>query len=41
MIKESGLEKEDAVFTEVVPAGDYFMKVIMKDQIFRILDLYI
>jgi len=39
MIKESGLEIEKANFREVVPAGDYFIKVIKKGQTFRILDL--
>ena len=39
MIKESALVAEQAVFREVVPAGDYFMKVVKKGQTFRILDL--
>ena len=39
MIKESELIIDKAKFREVVPAGDYFMKVINKDQTFRILDL--
>ena len=39
MIKESSLVKENANFSEVVPAGDYFIKVIKKGQTFRILDL--
>ncbi len=39
MIKESNLVAEDAVFREVVPAGDYFMKVVKAGQTFRILDL--
>lgn len=39
MIKESALQAEQAVFREVVPAGDYFMKVVKAGQTFRILDL--
>jgi len=39
MIKESALVADNASFREVVPAGDYFMKVVKKGQIFRILDL--
>jgi urea carboxylase-associated protein 1 len=39
MIKESQLKIDDACFREVVPAGDYFMKVVEKGQTFRILDL--
>lgn len=39
MIKESPRAIEDACFREVVPAGDYFMKVVKKGQTFRILDL--
>ena len=39
MIKESTLTVDNASFREVVPAGDYFMKVIKKGQIFRILDV--
>ncbi len=39
MIKESHLQPEDAVYREVVPAGDYFMKVVKAGQTFRILDL--
>ena len=39
MIKESALTAEQAVFREVVAAGDYFMKVVKKGQTFRILDL--
>ena len=38
MIKESLLQKEDAVYSEVVSAGDYFIKVVKKGQTFRILD---
>lgn len=39
MIKESALVAEQAVFREIVPAGDYFMKVVKKGQTFRILDI--
>jgi len=39
MIKESTLKVEDAVDREVVPAGDYYMKVVKAGQTFRILDL--
>ncbi|TNF34966.1 MAG: urea carboxylase-associated family protein [Gammaproteobacteria bacterium] len=39
MIKESTLKPENAVYREIVPAGDYFMKVVKRGQTFRILDL--
>jgi len=39
MIKESTLVAEDAVDREIVPAGDYYMKVVKAGQTFRILDL--
>jgi urea carboxylase-associated protein 1 len=39
MIKESSLQPETAAYREIVPAGDYFMKMVKKDQTFRILDL--
>lgn len=39
MIKESALLADQAIYREVVPAGDYFMKVVKKGQTFRILDL--
>ena len=39
MIKESNLVADNAVYREVVPAGDYFMKVVKAGQTFRILDL--
>lgn len=39
MIKESLLKNENIVFSEVVAAGDYFIKTIKKGQTFRILDL--
>jgi urea carboxylase-associated protein 1 len=39
MIKPSSLQAEQAVYREVVPAGDYFMHVVKAGQTFRILDL--
>ena len=39
MIKESLLKTEGAVFSEVVDAGDYFIKVVKQGQTFRILDI--
>ena len=39
MIKESQLQPEQATFREVVPAGDYFLKVVKKGETLRILDL--
>lgn len=39
MIKESPLQPDKAVYREVVPAGDYFMKIVKQGQTFRILDL--
>jgi urea carboxylase-associated protein 1 len=39
MIKESTLKAEDAIDREMVPAGDYYMKVVKAGQTFRILDL--
>ncbi|WP_455203649.1 urea amidolyase associated protein UAAP2 [Kaarinaea lacus] len=39
MIKESRLKEDDAVYREVIPAGDYFMKVVKRGQTLRILDL--
>lgn len=39
MIKESTYHADDAVFREVVPAGDYWMQVVKAGQTFRILDL--
>ena len=39
MIKASVLQPEQAVYREIVPAGDYFMKVVKTGQTFRILDL--
>lgn len=39
MIKESTLQPEAAVYREIVPAGDYFIKTVKQGQTFRILDL--
>jgi urea carboxylase-associated protein 1 len=39
MIKESHLSTESASYREVVPAGDYWMRVVKKGETFRILDL--
>ncbi len=39
MIKESSLNPSQAIYREVVPAGDYFMKVVKSGQTVRILDL--
>ena len=39
MIKPSPLHPEQALYREVVPAGDYFMKVVKAGQTVRILDL--
>ncbi|MBF5057413.1 hypothetical protein Y5W_02707 [Alcanivorax sp. 521-1] len=39
MIKESELPPEQAAFREVVPAGDYFLKVVRAGETLRILDL--
>jgi len=39
MIKQSKLQPETAIYHEVVPAGDYFMKVVNAGQTVRILDL--
>ena len=39
MKKESTLSRENAVFTEVVKAGDYFLHDVKKGQKFRIVDL--
>ena len=39
MILESSLQPANAVFRQIVPAGDYFMKTIQSGQILRILDL--
>ncbi len=39
MIKESFLVADNAIARDIVPAGDYLMKVVKKGQTFRILDL--
>lgn len=39
MIVESKLEPQNAVRRDIVPAGDYYMKVVKAGQTFRILDL--
>lgn len=39
MIVESQLELSDALYRDVVPAGDYYMKVVKKGQTVRILDI--
>ncbi|WP_295894618.1 urea amidolyase associated protein UAAP2 [uncultured Vibrio sp.] len=39
MIVESQLEPNDALHRDVVPAGDYYLKVVKKGQTVRILDL--
>lgn len=39
MLKESELDSENAVYTEVILAGDHWMKGVKEGQTFRILDL--
>lgn len=39
MIKESTLEPADAIYRQVVPAGDYWIHEVKKGETFRILDL--
>ncbi len=39
MIVESQLQPNEALYRDVVPAGDYYMKVVKKGQTFRILDI--
>lgn len=39
MILESQLQPSEALYHDVVPAGDYYMKVVKKGQTFRILDI--
>lgn len=39
MLKESELDSENAVYTEVILAGDHWMKEVKEGQTFRILDL--
>jgi urea carboxylase-associated protein 1 len=39
MLKESTLTPDMAAYRETIPAGDYWIKRVAKDQIFRIVDL--
>ena len=39
MIKQSALKSADAMFREIVAAGDYFMRIVSAGQTFRIVDL--
>jgi urea carboxylase-associated protein 1 len=39
MLKESALSPDAAVYRQVIPAGDYWIETVRKDQIFRIVDL--
>ena len=39
MTKESTLNPEAAAYRKTVPAGDYWMEVVRKGQVFRIVDL--
>lgn len=39
MIVESKLAPETAIYRKVIPAGDYWMHVVKKNQVLRILDL--
>jgi urea carboxylase-associated protein 1 len=39
MLTESALKPETAIYRQVIPAGDYWVKAIARDQIFRIVDL--
>jgi urea carboxylase-associated protein 1 len=39
MLKASNFSPETAIYRHVVPAGDYWVKRVEKDQIFRIVDL--
>ncbi|TCS41024.1 urea amidolyase associated protein UAAP2 [Reinekea marinisedimentorum] len=39
MIQESSLNPQNAVMRDVVPAGDYYMKVVKAGQTLRILDM--
>jgi uncharacterized protein len=39
MLKESTLTPDTAAYRQVVPAGDYWIGTVAKDQIFRIVDL--
>ncbi len=39
MIRHSDLQVDNAMYSEVIPAGDYFMKTLGEGQTMRILDL--
>ena len=39
MLKQSALSPETAAYRAVIPAGDYWVGTIAKDQVFRIVDL--
>ena len=39
MLKQSALSPETATYRAVIPAGDYWVRTIAKDQVFRIVDL--
>ena len=39
MLKESALTPETAAYRAVIPAGDYWVRTIARDQVFRIVDL--
>jgi uncharacterized protein len=39
MLKDSALSTNTAILRETIPAGDYWLKRVAKDQIFRIVDL--
>lgn len=39
MIIASALTSETAIYRKIIPAGDYWMHVVTKDQVLRILDL--
>jgi urea carboxylase-associated protein 1 len=39
MLTESALKPDAAIYRHVIPAGDYWVKTIARDQIFRIVDL--
>src|SRR5271168_5215880 len=39
MLKESALSPDAAVYRQVIPAGDYWIRTVRKDQTFRIVDL--
>jgi urea carboxylase-associated protein 1 len=39
MLKASELKETDAIYSEVVPSGEYWMKVVRKGEVLRITDL--